>query len=158
MQQDLLQQLRDIHLPSEPSWWPPAPGWWLVTLLVLILVFWGIRTLRHAWRRRQPIKLARSYYADVYAAFQQGDIDGGTYLNRTNELLKRLYIHGIGDDGARSASDAEWLEYLDGKLGTPGFSSGPGRQLGNQRFRPEPDADPEALHPLVVRLFREARP
>ncbi|MBP6325901.1 MAG: DUF4381 domain-containing protein, partial [Dokdonella sp.] len=21
-------QLRDIHLPPDPSWWPPAPGWW----------------------------------------------------------------------------------------------------------------------------------
>ena len=29
-------QLRDIHLPPEPSWWPPAPGWWLLALLLVI--------------------------------------------------------------------------------------------------------------------------
>lgn len=158
MQQDLLQQLRDIHLPAEPSWWPPAPGWWLLGLATVALLFWAVRELRRAWRRRQPIKLARSYYADVYASFQQGEIDGQTYLNRTNELLKRLYIHAIGDDTARSANDAQWLEYLDARLGSTGFTSGPGRQLGNQRFRSIPESDPEALHPLVNRLFREARP
>ena len=81
-----------------------------------------------------------------------------TYLQQTNELLKRLYIHGIGDDRARSANDANWLSYLDEQSGGVGFSQGPGMQLGNQRFQPTPEADPEALHPLVTKLFRNARP
>lgn len=158
MQEDLLQQLRDIHLPAEPSWWPPAPGWWLLAAVAIALLIWALRELRRAWLRRQPLKLARGYYADVYAAFQAGDIDGRTYLNRTNELLKRLYIHGLGDDEARAMSDDRWLAYLDARLGGNGFTSGPGRQLGNQRFQSAPEADPEALHPLVTRLFTEARP
>ena len=34
-------QLRDIHLPAEPSWWPPAPGWWLLAILLMARVWWA---------------------------------------------------------------------------------------------------------------------
>ena len=156
MQPDLLQQLRDIHLPADPAGWPPAPGWWVLALVGIGLAVWGFRKLREAQRRRQPIKLARRYYDEVYASFARGEIDGPAYLQETNELLKRLYIHGIGDDRARSANDANWLTYLDERSDSTSFTDGPGAQLGNQRFRPTPDADPDALHPLVAELFRNS--
>ena len=158
MQPDLLQQLRDIHLPSDPIWWPPAPGWWLLAMASICLLIWlGIR-LRQANRRRRPVKLARAYYEDVYAAYQRGTIDAPTYLHQTNELLKRLYVHGLHDDEARSANDSTWLSYLDEQSGGLNFSQGAGTQLGNQRFSQTPVADPETLHPLVSNLFRIARP
>ena len=31
-------QLRDIHLPPEPSWWPPAPGWWLLAAILVAAI------------------------------------------------------------------------------------------------------------------------
>ena len=158
MQPDLLQQLRDIHLPADPTWWPPAPGWWLLALACLGLIVWAGLKLLAAYRRRKPLKLARSYYDQVYAAFGRGEIDGPDYLQQTNELLKRLYIHGVGDDDARSANDERWLSYLDEQAGSNQFTAGPGAQLGNQRFCPRPEADPDALHPLVSELFRSARP
>ena len=158
MQPDLLQQLRDIHLPADPAWWPPAPGWWLLALGVLGLLIWLGSKLRAAYRRRQPFKLARQYYDDIYTAFARGEIDGPAYLQQTNELLKRLFIHGVGDDRARSANDAHWLAYLDEQSASTNFTNGPGSQLSNQRFQPSPDADPDTLHPLVADLFRNARP
>ncbi len=158
MEPDLLQQLRDIHLPAEPTWWPPAPGWWLLALASLGLLLWVIRLLRRAWQRRRPIKLARHYYDGVYTAYQRGEIDAPTYLHETNELLKRLYIHGLHDDEARRLNDDGWLAYLDTRSGGNAFTQGPGRQLSNQRFSPKPGADPELLHPLVADLFKAARP
>ena len=158
MQPDLLQQLRDIHLPVEPGWWPPAPGWWFLALLLVAGLGWLAYLTRQAVRRRRPIRQARRQYEDIYAAWQQNTIDAATYLQQTNELLKRLFIHGLHDDQARPLSDTCWLTYLDAHGGGGSFRQGPGEQLGNQRFRPRPTADPESIHPLVRRLFRNARP
>ena len=36
----LLSQLIDIHATGEPSAWPPAPGWWVLGLLLLLVLLW----------------------------------------------------------------------------------------------------------------------
>ena len=38
MQSDPLQQLRDVHLPPDPSWWPPAPGWWILAAVIAVII------------------------------------------------------------------------------------------------------------------------
>ncbi len=157
MQPDLLQQLRDIHLPAEPALWPPAPGWWLLALAGLVLLVLLLRRIQSAIRRRRPIRLAGQYYATLYGAYERGEIDAIRYLHETNELLKRLYVHGVHDDSARPLADDAWLAYLDQQSGTTAFSEGIGHQLGNQRFRQSPEADPASLHPHVLRLFKAAR-
>jgi len=43
--QDPLAQLRDIHLPEPISWWPPAPGWWLLSVIVFAVLFFCVRWL-----------------------------------------------------------------------------------------------------------------
>jgi len=48
-----LAQLRDIHLPDPISWWPLAPGWWvLAALLIVCSIFVFIAGLR----RRRSLK------------------------------------------------------------------------------------------------------
>ena len=37
---DPLAELRGYHPPDPVSWWPPAPGWWLLALLILGLLTW----------------------------------------------------------------------------------------------------------------------
>lgn len=51
----LLQQLRDIQTPDAIGWWPPAPGWWLVTLFCIVALGYTLFALRryrrqYAWR------------------------------------------------------------------------------------------------------------
>jgi hypothetical protein len=167
MQPDLLQQLKDIHLPPDPTWWPPAPGWWLLALVAAAGLYYAIQFLRQAIERRRPIRRARAIYQELYSSYEKGLIDERTYLHQANELLKRLLIHGLHEDRARKANDAAWLALLDERAGLlderartagDGFTEGPGQQLGNQRFSAAPAADPEALHPLLTRFFREVRP
>ncbi len=52
--------LRDIHLPQEVSWWPPAPGVWLLlalaALLLVVLVVWLAQRQRRQRIRREALK------------------------------------------------------------------------------------------------------
>jgi hypothetical protein len=158
MQPDLLQQLRDIHMPLEPQWWPPAPGWWL---LAAALVFGCVLAARFALqyrRQRLPIKRARQLYADLHQRHRAGEVPAETYVHESNELLKRLLIHGLGIEAARPISDSAWLALLDEHYGSPAFSGGPGRILGNERFHRDPTIQVEPLHTLLTNFLRKVQP
>ena len=157
MQPDLLQQLRDIHLPAAPGWWPPAPGWWLLALLGITLLILAIRALQRRMHRQRPLRHARRLYGELYAGYRSGAVSAMEYLHLSNELLKRTMIHGLGEAAARKANDEEWLALLDARAGSDRFTTGPGRLLGNQRFRSSPEADVESLHPLLLRFFKGVR-
>jgi len=158
MQPDLLQQLRDLHLPADPAWWPPAPGWWLLGLLAIGGVVLLIRGWLGAYRRRLPFREARRLYARLHDDYRAGRIDETGYLHGSNELLKRLVIFGVGARAARRANDQTWLALLDELSGSSEFTTGPGRALGNQRFAEHARADVDALHPLLASFLAKAHP
>jgi hypothetical protein len=155
MHPDRLQQLRDIHLPPDPGWWPPAPGWWLLGAAALILSALLVRVLVCAWQRGRPVRRARRLHDALKAEVRAGAAGTGDYLDRCNELLKRLFVHGLGIDAARRANDLAWLGILDATLGAPEFTRGAGRALGNARFAPAPEADVAAVQQLVDRLLTQ---
>jgi len=51
-----LDQLRDIHLPEAVSWWPLAPGWWLLMVLTCLLL---VGLLICLYRRHQSNRYRR---------------------------------------------------------------------------------------------------
>lgn len=59
MESDPLAQLRDIHLPETISWWPLAPGWWALIILLGLLIGWfafkGIQRRSSNLYRRQAL-------------------------------------------------------------------------------------------------------
>ena len=155
MQADLLQQLRDVHLPADPSSWPPAIGWWMLAILLSAGLVMLVRWLVARIRRQQPLKQARHLYDTLYSNYQLGLVDPQEFLHQANELLKRLMIHGLGKDEARKANDTDWLLMLDAVAGHNQFSDGPGQALGNQRFSANAQADVDKLNPLLQRFFKK---
>jgi len=62
--QDPLANLNPLRQPELISWWPLAPGWWLLLAIVLLglsaLVYFLIRRHRdNAYRRRALQQLQR---------------------------------------------------------------------------------------------------
>lgn len=158
MQPDLLQQLKDLHMPAAPGWWPPAPGWWILGALLVCGAGLVARIGWQGWRQRRPIRRARTLHAELARRYRAGDLDGRGYVNGCNELLKRLFVHGLGIDAARRVSDQRWLALLDAALGEPAFTAGPGRILGDARFAPAPAIDADALEHLMRRLLASISP
>ena len=81
--------LRDIHLPPDPSFWPPAPGWWLLAALILaglVLAAWGWRRHRRTLHRRQ--RMLRQL-EQVMTQYRQ-DGDAAALAGGIQQLLRRV--------------------------------------------------------------------
>lgn len=82
-------QLRDIHLPAEPAWWPPAPGWWALAFIVLLLAGVAIvfvRKYRGALRRRREVMSELERMAAQY----DRDADAARLAGGLHQLLRRV--------------------------------------------------------------------
>ena len=112
MQQNPLDQLKDIHLPDPISIWPLGLGWWLVLLIVLVTVALTVFFIRkNRWKRiakAQVVSFPPTATAEYY--YQ---------INRT---LKQICLQRFGQESAH-LSGAAWLEYLDSKLKSPQFQT-----------------------------------
>lgn len=140
--------------------WPPAPGWWVLALLLLAAAAYGIWLLIRAWRERQPIRDALALYRRVHERYSQDLLDVQQYLNESNEILKRLLVRSLHHQNIAPLHGDAWLAALDQIDGSDQFVSGPGHYLGDERFAPQlPDKNivPE-LHACLLHLLKAVRP
>jgi len=152
---DPLAQLRDIHLPPPLGWWPPAPGWWLLALIVAAglfgVIFWLRRFRRGNYRRAARRELRR------LRENPQGLTDH-QLLTAVAALVRRVALASCGRARVASLSGEAWLTFLDQTGKTDQFSTGPGRVLGADLYRPESAVDVEALLGLVEKWLRRHKP
>jgi len=154
---DALRQLRDLHVPPEPSMWPPAPGWWLLAAAVVALAVYGVIRLRRARRRARPFRLAGAALDQLLTDARAQRLNGRDFADAVNALLKRALIHGAHRDDAAPLTGTAWLAYLDRVSASDAFTRGAGASLGERRFAPDPNVDAAALHELARRVLDRAR-
>ncbi len=155
MQNDPLDQLRDVHLPEAPQWWPPAPGWWIVALLVLLLLAYVIYGTVQWYRRTAPRRAAVRELDRRFGEWKSGARSAADCINECNALLKRLWVHVDGTTHVAALSGDQWLAYLNTRSGSANFTTGPGQLLGNQRFASVIEVpELQALQPLLRQLLQ----
>lgn len=141
-------ELRDIHLPADPSWWPPAPGWWLLLGIVFALVAVAVVLMRKRQRRRrwQARVMAE---LDAIAAHRKREPDAVRLAAEVSQLLRRA--SRLLDAAAPALHGEDWLRFLDQPLDGTDFSDGVGRVLLEGPYRRNLDIDAEALLELARR-------
>ncbi len=149
-----LSGLRDIHLPAPISWWPLAPGWWLllgVLLTLLAFTLWiALHRRRNRWRRAATVELKR-----LRQAWQRGEVEPGQLVQQLSILLRRVALTRFPRHQVAALHGEEWLAFLDHPLARPEFSSGVGRVLAAGPYTPVAATDdPEALFTLARRWLR----
>jgi len=102
-----LDRLHDLALPPQVSWWPPAPGWYVVIALALAAAAWlAFRAWKH-WRsnayRRAALKELKSL--DTPAAIA--------------ELLRRTALAVSPRSSVAEKSGSAWLDWLAAQLHEP---------------------------------------
>jgi hypothetical protein len=108
---DPLDQLRDIHLPAEPSWWPPAPGWWFVAAVTLLALAWFIIWLRRFNQRRRPARAARQALREIEADYQQNG-DAALATRRLSILLRRYLLARFDRPLVAGLSGEDWALFV----------------------------------------------
>ena len=113
--QDPLANLNPLRQPELISWWPLAPGWWLLLAIVLLglsaLVYFLVRRHRdNAYRRRalqQLQRLQQEYLVERNTS---------AYLAKTNALLKSVALLAYPRREVAASSGEEWLSFLNNPL------------------------------------------
>jgi len=133
--------LRDIHLPDPVPWWPPAIGWWLVLLgviLLSILVFW----LRKRWLKKQRSAkfIAQKKLKNIHNKYQQHK-DQKLLIEEVSVLLRRVCLSVFPRENTAGLIGERWLIFLDDTLGDDRFSEGAGKMLITAPYEMEPEID-----------------
>jgi hypothetical protein len=82
-------ELRDIHVPQVSMWWPLAPGWWFLLVLLAALAVGLVIFLRRraAWRRHVEASLSSLREA---VARHAADGDTSAFAAAASELVRRV--------------------------------------------------------------------
>ncbi len=146
-----LADLRDIHAAPDPGFWPLAPGWWLLAVLLLItLVALGYAIRWYRRRRRQQAILKQ--FRIVYRTYQD-HLDTTRLAAELHRLMRRVML-AAGAQRQLGLSGEAFLDYLDsGAAGQP-FTSGPGRALLDAPYQRQAEVDAEALQAVVQNWAR----
>lgn len=136
--------LRDIHLPDQISWWPPAPGWWLLLLsLGAVIALLLLKRSRH--NPSVSIRAASLQELETIARKYQRHANEQRLMRETSALLRRICLSLYPREQVASLTGEAWLAFLDRTLPGEQFSHGAGRILVDGPYRPEVQLDGEAL-------------
>jgi hypothetical protein len=151
-----LEDLRDIHLPDLPGFWPPAIGWWIVTTLALLVIWWIWRLLRRQWRVRRWRRYALAQLRQIERQQRRGRMSTIEAWQALSMLLRRLMLlHQSRHDVAALEGEA-WLAALDRHLACGDlFRHGIGRELATLPYQSSAALPPTA--PLIKALRRALR-
>ena len=113
--QDPLAGLHPLREPELIGWWPLAPGWWL--LIVLILT--AMAVVAFIYYRR--------YQADTYRRLAEGKLrtlhntwlgnnDSKAFIAETNALLKSVALRAFPQKEVAAKNGDEWVKFLNQTL------------------------------------------
>lgn len=131
--------LRDIHVPAA-SWWPLAPGWWVLAALVLLValgVAWALR--RRAGG--QPLRVALREI-DALEAAHARDGDAAGLAEGASRLLRRVALRVAPDVAAQTG--AAWQAFVQSHAPDADTRRALG-ELARERYLAQPALDAPAL-------------
>ncbi len=105
-QAQLLEQLRDIHLPDGVSWWPLAIGWWIViAIIITVIVLLIAKTI--VSKRRQ--RFARYALIELDQIKRNADND---WLMQTHHIMRRASLCYFPKSQVAVMENRHWVTLL----------------------------------------------
>jgi len=134
--------LRDIHLPDAVSWWPPAIGWWLLPIIIILIAL-AIYKFIQAKKEKQKTayrKMALQELKTIKHTFQNKDANAEC-LRAISKLLRRIALsYGSREDTA-SLTGNQWIERLNQLSQQPVFNEAHTNLLSIGPYQQQPEFD-----------------
>lgn len=117
---DPLDQLRPIIPPEhDVSWWPLAPGWWMLMgllIAVTILIWWLIpKILSHQAEKKRwgsTQELLENLYLECRSK-KESPLTLQYYLQKSNAIFKRAIHYFWNDPTVASLVGDEWIKFME---------------------------------------------
>lgn len=126
--------LRDLHLPEPVGWWPLAPGWWILLLLLAAAVGFGL--IR--WHQHRQRNAARRYALRKLARFEAEYLEHRNPVvlgKQLSQLLRRGMLAYAERDEVAGLTGEDWLQWLDRGMPLPYFHTEGGKSLLQLPYR-----------------------
>jgi hypothetical protein len=144
---NLLSQLRDIHGAGDPGWWPPAPGWWVLFLIVSGLFAFLVKAAYRKWlarRRRQGLLAALdSINIEIDASESPHE-----YLSSLNRLFRVVALRAFPNTPCARLQGDEWVTFIRALM-PEGTRSEELAVLATGPYEPSPQFDASGLEKLA---------
>lgn len=106
---DPLAALRDIHLPDAVPFWPPAPGWWALAGLVVLLI---VLAALYEWYRRGTLRYRAGREFAAVAADEARFGPAQAVAAEAAVLIRRVLIARGRAAETVTLTGAEWEAFL----------------------------------------------
>jgi hypothetical protein len=153
MNPDLLSQLRDIHAAAPVPWWPPAPGWWVLAILLLVLLTWLLRLARARYKIRQRRKQMLAWVDHLNASIDP-QRDPQAYLSTLNRIFKLVALRAFPGQQCAVLAGQDWADFLVDKMKTS-TSADSLSVLASGPYDPAPQFDPDMMSELTRLWIRQ---
>lgn len=110
--------LRDIHLPEPISWWPIAPGWWLiiVSVILIAIVSYLVKVIKQKRKRQQQLPNDIKVELEKIKQQFQKTHNKVQLAKALSILLRRASISYFPEKNIAGLTGENWLAYLDKTL------------------------------------------
>lgn len=98
-----LEMLNDIVLPVTVSWWPLAPGWYVLSALLMLVCGW---LAARAWKHWRANAYRRAALREL------GDAENEVAIA---ELLRRTALVCVPRSVLAGLNGAQWADWLDAR-------------------------------------------
>ncbi len=149
--QQLLQQMRPLHLPEQIGWWPLAPAWYVLFVSILLclalLVFFALTHKRNSLFKKQAL----AELAFIEQQFNENPGHTNQSLQALSLLLKQVALTLLPRQSVSALHGEAWLEQLDKLDGSHFFTREQGQVLGNRLYQPNHEVN---QHDVVLLIQR----
>ena len=109
---DALAQLKDIHLPEPITWWPLAPGWYVVAFLFLLTVL-GLTYLANKRHQNALAKNQALILLNTYKEQYEKERNAQRTSALISELLRRVALVYYPRAQVASLHGDAWVDFLN---------------------------------------------